>query len=91
MKREVWKFMLPTSGLTRMPKGAQVLAIQTQNGDPQMWALVDIEAPLVERKFAVYGTGRRIGSNAGQYVGTFQIEGGALVFHVFEDTDHENH
>ncbi len=72
-----------------MPEGAQVLAVQVQRGVPCIWALVDPKMPAVDRKFRWVGTG-----HAHQeafwvdldYIGSIQLEGGRLVFHLFEVT-----
>lgn len=37
------------------------------------------------RTFAIYGTGHVQESICGEYIGTFQLHSGALVFHVFEE------
>lgn len=68
-----------------MPAGASVLCVQIQIATPCLWAIVDAEAPKVERWFRIYGTGHPMNkdSHAGNYVGTFQY--GPLVFHVFEN------
>lgn len=85
----IWKYTLtpPPVRLT-MPQGAQILAVQEQHGQACLWAMVDSAAPLVEREFEVYSTGHEIPAlDAGEervHVGTFQLEGGMLVFHVFE-------
>ncbi len=50
---------------------------------PFIWALVDTDAPEEARVFHVRGTGHPADA-LGRYVGTFQIDGGALVFHLFE-------
>lgn len=69
-----------------MPRAAQVLSVQTQDGLPQLWALVDEKAPTEQRTFAIYGTGNPMPDCAdyGRFVGTYQMYGGSLVFHVFE-------
>lgn len=69
-----------------LPEGAQVLTIQMQNGDPVLWALVNPDAPTEQRSFHITGTGHSIEEPRSQwrYVATFQMLGGALVFHVFE-------
>jgi hypothetical protein len=67
-----------------LPKGARVLTVQVQGGMPQLWALVDPAAPIVHRTFDTYGTGHGMPDQPGEYVGTYQMEDGALVFHVFE-------
>ena len=69
-----------------LPYGAQVLCCQVQDGEPQLWALVDSKAtPLVGRTFRIYGTGHEV-DHVGhlKYVGTFQQLEGRLVWHVFE-------
>lgn len=67
-----------------MPAGANVLCVQTQGGQAQVWAVVDAESAYEPRTFYVVGTGHPMPRDAGRYVGTFQLEGGSLVFHVFE-------
>jgi hypothetical protein len=67
-----------------MPRGATVLTIQLQRGEPMMWALVDPDAPLVMREFAVQGTGWDIEDDSLAYVGTYQQYGGEFVWHLFE-------
>lgn len=88
MKKEVWKFQLtePKESI-EMPVEAQILTVQTQGGIPCLWALGDPSAPKELRCFEVYGTGHPIHYDMAierNYIGTFQINGGSLVFHVFE-------
>lgn len=84
----IWKYSLrqqPVQSI-QMPEGAKVLCVQTQGNQPNLWALVDEKKdPTVTRKFAVHGTGNPMADgDPGTYVGTFQLYGGDLVFHVFE-------
>ncbi len=68
-----------------MPKGARLLSVQTQRDEPQLWAMVDPSAPLVQREFALRGTGHdATGLSMATFVGTFQMHGGSLVFHLFD-------
>lgn len=87
MPRTIFKYTL--SGRPRetvyMPEGAQVLTVQVQKDDPQLWALVDPDAPLRTRMFHTYGTGHQIEADNLSYVGTYQIDSGTLVLHVFEE------
>jgi hypothetical protein len=62
-----------------------------QHGQPCIWArvVVDKDHPLRERWFRVAGTGHPLegtmpSDHDGDYVGTFQLSDGALVFHVFD-------
>ena len=84
--KTVWKYDLYPAEYTDLlvPSGAQVLTAQTQGGKPQLWALVDPDAALEPRRFVVLGTGHTYSKPLGQYIGTFQLDGGVLVFHVFE-------
>jgi hypothetical protein len=86
--RAVWKYELEVTDVLTlsMPGDAEVLTVQMQGSIPCMWALVYPEAPKRDRHFVILGTGYETGvavTSIG-YVGTFQMMGGALVFHVFE-------
>lgn len=67
-----------------MPVGAQILSIQVQRDEPQLWALVDPEKEKETRTLQIYGTGRDMPDFPGKYLGSFQIAGETLIFHVFE-------
>ena len=82
--KTIWKWTLQPETTIDMPHGAKLLAVQEQRGEPQLWALVDPSAKKYPRTFRVHGTGHDLTDEPGQYVGTFQMHGGALVFHVFE-------
>lgn len=68
-----------------MPEGAEALCVQVQRGQLNLWARVTVGRPPVTHHFRIAGTGHDLGSNVGRHVGTFQLDGGSLVFHVFED------
>lgn len=67
-----------------MPVGAQIIAVQGQWDSPQLWAMVDTNAPEEVRTFCVYGTGHPLPEDPGTYIGTVQTHGGRFVWHVFE-------
>ena len=81
----IWKFPLPIGDevSVAMPEGAKVLTVAAVGEAPFVWVLVDVSAPTVERRFAVRGTGHPLG-DVGDYLGTFMLASGGLVFHVFE-------
>ena len=81
----IWKFPLEVvdDQIVDMPYGATILTVQAQNDVPCMWALVGTNNALVPRAFHIAGTGHPF-NGVGDYVGTFQLSGGALVFHVFD-------
>jgi len=70
-----------------LPKRHRVLSVQVQNGQPQIWVLVDLDGETEEVKFHLAGTGNLIAGDAPSwtYIGTFQMSGGALVFHLFQE------
>jgi hypothetical protein len=83
----IWKFPVHVSDevtVASMSIGAQILCVQMQHDTPCLWALVDKNAKREERRFRIYGTGQDIPANPGEYIGTVQMLGGMLVWHVFE-------
>lgn len=71
-----------------MPEGARVLDVQMRHDVPCIWALVNPNSAPVDRIFRLYGTGHSIQSDDidnYSHVGTFQMAGRALVFHLFEE------
>jgi len=74
-----------------MPEGAEILAVQTQHGIPCLWARVDTERPDETRHFRISGTGHELSTTDEplRYVGTFQLQDGIFVGHLFERTGGE--
>lgn len=76
MSKTVFKYTLrPASGVIQMPKGAQVLSVHVQNGDPHLWALVDPSAEVETREFQIVGTGHPIEGDPGRFIGTVHRHG----------------
>ena len=74
-----------------MPQGAEPLCVQVQHGQPCIWArvVIDVGHPTKRRRFRLAGTGHMLephmpNGHDGDYLGTFQLHEGALVFHVFD-------
>lgn len=69
-----------------LPSSARVLTFQAQYENPCMWVLLDPDAPPEARHFRLAGTGHPIKEDLTwlDYIGTCQIYGGSLVFHLFE-------
>ena len=65
-----------------MPVGAQPLSVQVQAGQVCIWSLVDPKAKKEKRFVQIFGIGHPV-VNEGAFIGTFQMSGGAPVFHVF--------
>ena len=85
--KSIWKFELNPQDLkVIIPVGAKLLTAQGQNDQICVWAEVDTKAEKEDVIFEVFGTGHDMPENMGtdrEYVGTAQIHGGSLVFHVY--------
>lgn len=68
-----------------MPIGSKVLCVQVQNKVPVLYAEVNTELPQIPFSIETYGTGHDIpvAKNNRDYIGTYQLYSGSLVFHVF--------
>jgi hypothetical protein len=92
--KAIWKFsisdhlyqqgMVTDRPAIPMPKGAEILTVQVQRDEAQVWAIVDSDAPVEPRTLVIVGTGQPMPDDLGRYVGTWQAVGGHFVFHVFE-------
>jgi len=82
--KTIWKYELKPVTTLQVPIGAKTLCVQVQDNLPCIWMLVDPENKKESRTFNVYGTGQIILEKSGEYVGTIQMNKGALVFHIFE-------
>lgn len=83
----VFKYELPMDDWVSvtMPEGAESLCVQVQHGKPCLWARVTVGASPAVHHFRIAGTGHNLGSNVGRHIGSFQLAGGELVFHVFAE------
>lgn len=84
--RVIWKFELnPYDTVKSMPKGADILSIQIQDGKICFWAWCESTAEKEDRKFIIIGTGNQIKHlkrDCCTFLGTIQEPG--LVWHIFE-------
>jgi hypothetical protein len=86
--KAIWKYnvALTDEFTVTMPVGASsILSVQVQDGQPRMWALVSPDAAPRPRHFRLAGTGHPIDTEKElRFIGTIQLNDGALVFHLFE-------
>ena len=84
----IFKYPIPMDDYCSLdlPKGAKILTVQEQHGEPQIWALVDPEKQTEIRNFRLAGTGHPIKEKEEDlsHIETFQMMNGTLVFHLFE-------
>ncbi len=86
MPQVIWKFPLEVADgqMIEMPAHAKILHVQMQDGKPCLWAYCDPEQPKQPRLIRTIGTGHPIPDESLTYIGTYQTDGGRLVWHVFE-------
>lgn len=85
MKVFKWELKVAAIQDIRMPIGAVILTVQNQRGVPYIWAKCEERTGLeTVRRIYIVRTGHPMSTDIGKYIGTFQQEDGALVFHVFE-------
>lgn len=84
--KAIWKFPLGVADVQaiEMPARANFLTVQAQHDRPCLWAEVDPENERVERHILIVGTGHPMPDRVLEYIGTFQLHDGQLVFHAFE-------
>ncbi len=85
----VYKYELPLNDYfeLELQRGAEILKVETQFDNPQIWVLLDPDEPIMEtRKFRFAGTGHPIVEELEKldFISTFQMRDGNLIFHVFE-------
>lgn len=87
MSKTIWKYPLSVGDLTdvEMPHDSKILCVQKQFTRPCIWVELNPEADVVKRSFRIFGTGHLIPDDEQlQYIGTFQVADGNLVFHLYE-------
>lgn len=87
MNKTIWKVQLETTDkqTIKLPIGAELLSVQVQNNIPCIWALVYPDMGKGNIQIEIYGTGHPIKDKVERrFIGTYQLNDGELVFHVFE-------
>lgn len=87
--KKIYKYTLEVSDMQRLvlPVGAEILTVQMVGGFICLYARCDPDALTEGRLFAMYGTGHSMTFHNHKYIGTVQLHGGQIVFHVFEIID----
>jgi hypothetical protein len=83
--KTVWKYECPVQDRfeLQIPEGSELLHIENQHNVPCMWFRVDPHAKKEYCTFLMRGTGHDC-SDTGKHLGSVQLSGGMLVFHIFE-------
>ena len=85
----IYKYELDTTDkqTVTIQKDAEILAVQAQFEIPCIWAMIDTENDMEEITIEIFGTGHKIPVDMGvvrQHLGTYQIQGGSQIYHVFK-------
>jgi hypothetical protein len=81
----VWKYPLQVkkTQCLELPRGAKPLSIGVQDEKPCLWAQVDTEAVKDSVLVVTHKTGLPMENGDMKFIGTYQLDGGTLVGHVF--------
>ncbi len=87
--KTIWKFplSLDRKQVLKIPSRGKILRLATQGGIPHIWVFIDSDIEEEERTFITLGTGHQVYSPEAerlQYIGTWEMHQGALIWHVFE-------
>lgn len=89
MIKTIYKYELSICDIQDLylPINYKILAVQTQEEKPVLYCLVDKEVKQKDRvTFEIFGTGHNIdfSNDNKEYIGTFQLRKGQIVFHLFK-------
>lgn len=81
--KTIWKFQLNFYATLLLPTGATFLHFAQQDEGVHAWFEVDPSSAAEERKFQIVGTGNKVPNN-GDFLATALVDGGTLVWHLYE-------
>jgi len=87
--KTIYKYTLEVRDIQtiELPKKSQILCVQVQNNEPNIWVLInDKGAELEQVKIRTIGTGHTIAEDNvifDNYIGTYQLHNGGFVAHLF--------
>ena len=86
----IWKYQMPVAEnfTMRLPENAQIIRMAGENGYLWLWAVVDTQAPLENRKFSAFKAGGEMPDDISSlvYVGMASIYiQQELMLYIFED------
>jgi len=91
--KSIFKYPLKVTDTQKIsiPNSGEILSLQVQNNIPCIWVLIhdlNDKDKTTECVINMYGTGHTFEENGFcEFLGTFQLKEGLLVFHVFRELD----
>jgi len=87
--KKIFKYPLEITDtqFVELPLGAEILTAQMQGDQLCLWAMVNTSPDAItkNRRIEIIGTGNPVPTGDLKYISTFQVYGGGLIFHVFEN------
>jgi hypothetical protein len=87
--KTIYKYPLEVKDtqFVELPLGSEILTVQMQGYNLCLWAAVNNQPNVVKknRRIEIIGTGNPVPTGDLKYISTFQMIGGELTFHVFEN------
>jgi hypothetical protein len=87
-ERRIWRYEVPVDDHWHThPLSGQIVHVSAQRPDVvEFWAVHFPDAPQLERRFHVFGTGQPIPDNARKHIGSVEVHAplGRLVWHLME-------
>ena len=85
MEKQVWKYIInPYKTEYDIPEGGIIRHVGEQYGEVCVWVEVDPRAEKETRVIEAFGTGHTLSSEYRKYIGSVSLEGGSLIFHLYE-------
>jgi len=81
----IWKYQLKVEDTQwlEVPRDAKYLSVDVQNGVPCLWVQVDTDAAKDSVLIVTHGTGHPMKKNNMRFLGSYQLQDGSFVGHVF--------
>ena len=86
--KTIYKYTLniEDTQVVALPPDATLLSVGEQNGQLQLWAMLDSTAAVITRHIRIFGTGHPVNEDTKlSFIGTVITMDGRLVWHVFEE------
>lgn len=83
--KTIQKLQIKMFGQTevKIPRGSSFLDIQILHRDLVAWVFIDPNAPIEECLLTMFMDGENMPDYPGYYLGTFQLDDGTFVGHIF--------
>lgn len=82
----IWKTELKAADVQTIyvPGEAEMLCAREQGETICVWYLCNPSDPMIPNKIRILGTGHNAPDDPGIYLGSASLQGGALIFHIFD-------